>query len=389
MPSNFDFYGQVNLNNDFFIPLGSIADRQYMRDRHSHTVRVIARMKPGVTIDQALREMKSITEQLENQYTASNTGNSVEVISFLDDYVGDVREALLVISGAVGLLLLIACANVASLLLARAGLRRKEMAIRLAMGAGRLTIVRQLLVESAMLALAGGALGILLALWGVQFLIKLTPDSLPRTEDITFDPSVLGFTVLVTLLTGIFFGLAPALQASKVDLNDALKESGRQGSSGAGAQRLRGLLVAGQVAVSLVLLVGAGLLLKSFRQLINVDPGFDAQNVLTLRLRLPDAKYRESAQSTAFLKEVSRRVATLPGVRQVSVATSFPFGGRAGDDGYWVEGQPEPQKPGDWPVASTLSVSESFHPTLGINLLAGRYLTERDTADSTPVVLGD
>ena len=299
------------------------------------------------------------------------------------------REALLVISGAVALVLLIACANVANLLLARAGLRRKEIAIRLAMGAGRVTIVRQLLVESVMLAVTGGTLGLLLSLWGVQFLIKLTPDGLPRTEEITVDPRVLGFTVLVTLLTGIVFGLAPALQASKVDLNDALKESGRQTSGGAGAQRLRGVLVVAEVAVSLVLLVGAGLLIKSFRHLMETDPGFDARNVLTLRLRLPDAKYRELAQTTGFLKEVSRRVSTLPGVTHLSVATSFPLGGRAGDDGYWLEGQPEPQRPADWPVASTLSVSESFHQTLGINLLSGRYLADRDSVDSLPVVSVD
>jgi putative ABC transport system permease protein len=388
-PANFDFYGQVNLNNDFFIPLGSIADRQYMQDRHSHHVRVIARMKPGVSVERAHQEMKSIAAQLENQYPASNTGNSVEVILFLEDYVGDMREALLVISGAVALVLLIACANVANLLLARAGLRRKEMAIRLAMGAGRFTIVRQLLVESLLLALAGGTIGLLLAVWGVQLLIRLTPDTLPRTESIMIDPIVLGFTVFVTLLTGLIFGLAPALQASKVDLNDALKESGRLASGGASAQRLRKVLVVAEVAVSLVLLVGAGLLLKSFRQLMELDPGFDPRDVLTLRLRLPDAKYREPAQTTGFLKEVSRRVATLPGVRDVSVATSFPLGGRARDDGYWLEGEPEPREPGDWRVASTLSVSEGFHQTLGIDLLTGRYLTERDTAESLPVVLVD
>ena len=387
-PANFDFYGQVNLNNQFFIPFGSIANRSYMRDRHSHPARVIARMKPGIAIEQTMREMKSISTQLENEYPASNTGNSVEVSSFLDDYVGEVREALLLISGAVALVLLIACANVANLLLARAGLRRKEIAIRLAVGARRLTIVRQLLVESAILAVAGATVGLPLAVWGVQLLIKLTPDGLPRSEDIAIEPRVLGFTVLVTVLTGIVFGLAPALQASKVDLNEALKESGLHGS-GTFTQRLRGALVVAEVAVSLVLLVGAGLLLKSFKQLMELDPGFNPSNVLTLRLRLPDAKYRESAQSIGFLREVSRRVATLPGVDHLSISLSFPLGGRAGDDGYWVEGRPEPQRPGDWPVASTLSIDEGFHQTLAINLLAGRYLTERDTADSPPVVLVD
>jgi len=389
LPAGFDFYGQSNLNNDLFIPLGRLTDQQHMRDRHSHPLWVTARMKPGVTIEQARAEMKAIAAQLEKQYPASNTGKGVELRSFLDDYVGDVRYSLLVISFAVALVLLIACANVANLLLARAAARQKEMAIRLAIGAGRWRIVRQLLTESVMLALAGGALGLLLAVWGVELLLKLMPDSLPRVEDITVDPRVLGFTVLVTLLTGIIFGLAPALQTSKVDLNNALKESGRQASGSTGAHRLRGALVVAEIALSLMLLVGAGLLIKSFRQLMEVDMGFDARHVLTLRLRLPDAKYVEAAQSIAFLKEATRRIATLPGAKQVSIAMGFPLGGRSSDNGYWLEGQPEPQKPGDWPVALNQSVSESFHQTLGITLLTGRYFTERDTADSSPVVLVD
>ena len=388
-PANFDFYGQANLNNGFFIPLGSILTRPYMADRHSHIVEVLGRMKAGVTVEQAAQEMKSIAARLENQYPASNTGNSVEVISFHEDYVGEVREALLIIAGAVALVLLIACANVANLLLARSALRRKEIAIRLAMGAGRFAIVRQLLVESLILAVAGGVLGLLLAGWGVQFLINLIPDSLPRTEDIAIDPRVLVFTMLVTLVTGILFGLAPALQASKIDVSDWLKEGGREGSGGIGAKRLRSILVVSEVAISLVLLVGAGLLFKSFQHLMKVDPGFDASNVLTLRLRLPDAKYRDATQTIGFLKEVTRRIAILPGVQQVSLGSSFPLGGRAADNGYWMEGDPEPRKPGDWPVASTLSVSETFHQSLGISLLTGRYITEHDTADSPPVIVVD
>jgi predicted permease len=376
-PADFDFYGQNNLSNDFFIPLGrQIADWEFMRDRRSHNVWVTARLKPGVAIEQARAQMKSIAAQLEKQYPASNTGAGVGLTSFLDNYVGRVRYALLVISGAVAMVLLIACANVANLLLARAAARRKEMAIRLALGAGRFRVVRQLLTESMILALAGGALGLLLAVWGIELLVRFTPDSLPRMEEITIDPRALGFTALVTLLTGIIFGLTPALQTSKVDLNDTLTETGRQASGGAGARRLRGALVVTEVALSLSLLVGAGLLLKSFRRLMEVDPGFDARNVLTLRLRLPDVKYREAAQTTGFLKEASRRIATLPGVREVSVATGFPLGRIRGENGYWFEGQPEPQRPGDWPIALTQSVSESYHRTLGVALLAGRYFTE-------------
>ncbi|MEK6323112.1 MAG: ABC transporter permease [Acidobacteriota bacterium] len=389
MPKGFDFYGQTNLTNDFFIPLGHLTGQRYMGDRHSHPgLFVTGRMKPGVTLEQARAEMKTISEQLENQYPASNTGNGVALSSFLDDYVGDSRPALLVIFAVAGLVLLIACANVANLLLARAASRQREMAVRIALGAGRWRVVRQLLTESVVLATAGGALGLLIAIWGVDLLIKFNPDSLPRLEDITVDPRALGFTLVVTLLTGITFGLAPALQTSKVDLNDALKEGGRHSSGSAGARRLRAALVIGEVALSLMLLVAAGLLVKSFRRLMQVDPGFDARNVLTLRLRLPDAKYREAAQTTGFLKEVMRRVSGLSGVREVSVASGFPLG-RGSDNGYWIEGQPEPQKPGDWFVAVNQSVSEDYHHLLGIALLTGRYFTERDTADSPPVIIVD
>lgn len=387
-PAGFDFYGQNNQNNDFFLPFGRLVDREFMRDRHSHAVWVTGRLKPGVTIDQARAQMSAIAARLSRQYPASNAGYGVELTPFLADYVGDAHQALFVISGAVALVLLIACANVANLLLARDTTRRRELSIRLAMGAGRSRIIRQLLTESAVLALAGGALGLLLAFAGLDLIVKLSPDSLPRLEQVSIDPPVLCFTILVTMLTGIIFGLAPALHLSRVDLHEALKQSGRQSSGGAGAQRLRGVLVVAEVALSLVLLTGAGLLLRSFRQLMEVDPGFDARNVLTLRLRLPDGKYREAAQSTGFLQEVSRRIATLPGVTDLSVATGFPLS-RGGDTGYWIEGEVKPEKPGDWPIALSLSVGDGYHRTLGISLLSGRYFTEGDTAGAPRVALVD
>ncbi len=387
-PQGFDFYGQANANNEFFIPLGRITNQEYMRDRHSHVVMVTGRMKAGVSLEQARAEMKAIAARLETRHPESNAEISATLNSFLDDYVGDTRPALLIMSAAVALVLLIACANVANLLLARAAARQKEIAVRLAIGANRWRVMRQLLTESLLLAGAGGALGLLFAVWGVDLLIKLNPDSLPRVEDIAVDPRALAFTMVVTLLTGIAFGLAPALQISKVDLNETLKEGGRQSSGGAGGARIRAALVIAEVAVSLMLMVGAGLLVKSFQQLMKVDPGFDARNVLTLRLRLPDAKYREAAQTTGFLKEISRRVASLPGVIETSVATGFPLG-RGSDNGYWLEGYPEPQKPADWPVALTQSVSESYHRSLGIALLAGRGFTEHDDENSQPVVLVD
>ncbi|MGH9902349.1 MAG: ADOP family duplicated permease, partial [Pyrinomonadaceae bacterium] len=309
------------------------------------------------------------------------------VIPLREQFVGDVRPALWVLLGAVGFLLLIACANVANLLLARATTRRKEIALRMALGAGRRRVVRQLLAERLLLAGAGGLLGLTLAAWGVGLLIGLNPEALPRVESISLDARALGFTLLVTLLTGVVFGLAPALQTSKVDFHDALKEGG-PGAAGGARGRLRGAFVVTQVALSLVRLVGAGLLVKSFWRLSRVDPGFDAHNVLTRRLRLPDAKYREAAQAFAFLDEVARRVGTLPGVRRVSLTTGFPLG-RAAENGYRVEGEPEPRRPGEWPVANTQSVDENYHQTLGIALLAGRHFTAGDTADSPPVVIVD
>jgi predicted permease len=388
MPAEFEFYGQTNPNNDFFIPLGRLSDQEFMGDRHSHTVFVTARMKPGVEMEQARAEMSAIAGRLSAQYPASNSGNGIALRSVLDDYVGDVRPALSMLTMAVALVLLIACANVANLLLARATTRRKEVALRMALGAGRWRIVRQLLTESLLLAIAGGMLGLLLGAWGLELLIKLNPEGLPRLENISLDGRALGFTLLVTLLTGIVFGLVPALQTSKADFNEALKEGSLRSAGGAGGRWLRGTLVVGQLALSLMLLIGAGLLVKSFWRLLRVDPGYDARNVLTMRLRLPDAKYREATQAMAFLREVSRRVEELPGVQQVSVTTGFPLG-RASDNGYWVEGEPEPRQPGEWSTASMQSVSEGYHQTLGIALLAGRHFSERDTVDSPSVVIVD
>ncbi|MFL6337299.1 MAG: ADOP family duplicated permease [Pyrinomonadaceae bacterium] len=388
MPPQFDFYGENNLNNQFFIPLGHLSDQKWMHERDSHAVMVTARLKPGVQLEQARAQMEALAARLAEQFPESNRGNGVRLSSFLDDYVGEARPALLMLMAAVGAVLLIACANVANLLLVRAAGRRKEIALRVALGAGRARVVRQLLTESLLLALAGGALGLLFARCGVGALLRLAPDVLPRMESISLDGRALGFTFALTLLTGVAFGLIPALQTSKADLNDAMKSGGRGASVGAGGRRLRSGLVVTEVALSLVLLVGAGLLLRSFRQLMRVEPGFEARDVLTLRLRLPDAKYTEVQRSAAFLKEVKRRVESLNGVRQVSLASGFPFG-RASELGYRLEGRPEPRQPSDLPDAYVQWVSPEFHRTLGINLLAGRHLEERDAADSPPVALVD
>jgi putative ABC transport system permease protein len=388
MPPRFDFYGENSLNNQFFIPLGHLYDQQWMNDRDSHVVMVTARLKPGVSLEQARAQMGALAARLAEQFPESNRGAGVRLSSFLDDYVGDARPALLMLMAAVGAVLAIACANVANLLLVRAAGRRKEIALRVALGAGRGRVVRQLLTESLLLAAGGGALGLLCAWWGVGALLRLAPDVLPRVESISLDGRAFAFTLALTLLTGVAFGVVPALQTSKADLNDAMKGGGVGGGTGAGGRWLRSGLVVTEVALSLVLLVGAGLLLRSFRQLMRVEPGFEARDVLTLRLRLPDAKYADTQQSAAFLREVKRRVEALPGVRQVSLATGFPFG-RASEHGYLLEGRPEPRRPSDRPDAYVQWVSPEFHQTLGIGLLAGRYIEERDAADTPPVALVD
>jgi putative ABC transport system permease protein len=332
--------------------------------------------------------MAAIAERLALQYPEPEAGDTLELHSFTDDYVGDSRPALLIIWAAVMTLLLIACANVAGLQLARATSRQKEIAVRIAIGAGRWRLIRQLLTESALLSTGAALLGIVIALWSVDLLAKVNPDSLPRLEDVTVDLRSSGYAVLAAVLSTIVSGLVPAIQSVKLDLHDALKE-GQRSSAGAGRRRFRSSLVVAEIAMSAALLIAAGLLLKSFWRLQSIDSGFDARNVLTLRLRLPDAKYRTSQQTTGFLSEVLRRVAVLPGVTRASVATGFPMRRVHARTGYFVDGQPEPQAKTDWPDAAVQAVSEEYHDALGIRLLSGRYFTSQDTADAPPVVIVD
>ena len=386
MPPWFDFYGRTNINNDFFTPLGRLSSQEFMQDRNSHTVRVTARLKSGVTIEQAQSELSAIAARLATQYPASNTGVGAMARSLLDDYVGDLRQSLRLIFTAVAVMLLIACANVANLMLARATTRRREIALRLALGATRRRIVRQLITESLILAVVGGALGVLLAIWGVKLLSKLNTGDLSRLDEVSIDARVLGFSLLITLLVGIVSGLFPALQNSRLGLNEALKDGDRISSAGSGG-RLRRSLVAAEVALALMLLVGTGLIVRSFERLTSVEPGFDPRNVLTFRMRLPDAKYKEASQTFAFCREAISRVSALPGVDRVAVATGFPLG-RASDSGYEVEGQPE-RLTGRWLSSFRQDVSEDYHNVLKIPLLEGRLFTAQDTEQSPLVVIVD
>lgn len=386
MPAGFDFYGRANINNDFLMPLGRLTDQDFMKDRNSHVVRVTARLKPGVSLRQAQAQLSGLAGRIARQNPASNTGVGIRALSFLDDYIGDARTILMVIFAAVIFMLLIACANVANLMLARASTRRKEIALRLAVGASRWRIARQLIVESLLLSLVGGLLGVLLATWGVSLLLKFNPDGVERLDDVRVDTRVLAFTFLVTLFVGLLFGLVPAFQSSKVGLSEALKEGGRALSMAVGG-RLRSSLVVAEVALALLLLVGAGLTVRSFSRLTNVDPGFNSQNVLTFRLRLPDAKYPEAAQPITFNREALARVSTLPGVVHVAVSTGFPLG-RASFGEFLIEGLPEPM-PGRAPVAQRQDVSADYHKALNIRLLEGRLFTPQDTETTPLVVLVD
>ncbi|MDQ3747081.1 MAG: ABC transporter permease, partial [Acidobacteriota bacterium] len=292
MPERFSFPGK---QTDLWVPL-AINPNSPMAGRGMHILEAVARLKPGVSLGQARAEMDTIASRLERQYPEENTGHSVNVLSLQDDATGSFRPGLLIIFSVVGFVLLIACANVANLLLARAAARQKEIALRTALGATRGRIIRQLLTESILLAMTGGALGLLLGYWCVKLLL-LSAGNVPRIDESSLDVSVLAFTLLTSLVTGVVFGLAPALQISKTDLNEVLKEGGAGGATSTSGNRLRGALVVAEVALSLVLLTGAGLMLKSFVRVQSVSPGFNANDVLTAKITLPNSKYRGSQRA--------------------------------------------------------------------------------------------
>ncbi|HJQ22475.1 MAG TPA: ABC transporter permease [Blastocatellia bacterium] len=338
---------------------------------------VIARLKPGATIEQARAEMSTIAAQLEQQYPDTNNGWGTIVVSLHERFVGDVRPVLVVLLGAVGFLLLIACANVANLLLARAAARQKEMAIRTALGARRWRIIRQLLTESVLLAVVGGALGLLLALWGVEALVALSPGNLPRLNEVNLDTRVLLFTFGVSLVTGVLFGLFPALQAANPNLNETLKEGGRGMSESGRGGRARQLLVVAEVALALVPLVGAGLMVKSFIHLQEVNPGFDPDRVLAVEVYLPGTTYKEGEQATAFFQQLMTRVQNLPGVEAAGAIDTLPLAGGGNVIAFYVEGH-MPQPTDKTPDAEYRFVTPEYFKTMNIPLLRGRYLSEQD-----------
>jgi putative ABC transport system permease protein len=346
---------------------------------------VAARLKPGVTREQAQAEMTNIAARLEQQYPQNNTNMGVNLVPVREQLAGEIKTALYVLLGAVGFVLLIACANVANLMLARAASRQSEFAIRTALGAGRLRVIRQLLTESVLLSVIGGTLGLLLALWGVDALVAFSPPNLLGTERIGVSLPVLGFTFAVSLLTGVVFGLVPALEATRLNLNESLKETGKSNMSSRRSRRLSSGFVVAQVALALVLLIGSTLMIKSFLRLQAVNPGFQTQNLLTLRVSLSATKYPEDNQIIAFHRQALERLRALPDVRSVGAVSALPFGANLGArTDFRVEGRPEPP-PGQELSTDVRATDENYFQTMGIPLLSGRTFTVQEAREDRRV----
>ena len=354
--------------------------------RNDHGLDAIARLKDGVTLTQAQTEMNTIARRIEEQNPVTNEGLGVRVISLHENLSGNYRDALLILLGVVGCVLLVACVNVANLMLARATARQKEFALRAALGAGRWQIMRQLLIESMLLALIGGALGFVLSIWALRLLLTAIPIDLPFWMNFSIDLRVLGFTLAITLLTGLIFGALPALQTSRVDLNDNLKEGGR--GAGGVRSRARSLLVVTEIAMSLVLLVGAGLMVQSFLRLQRVNIGLNPKNVLTATLVLPRAKYVKDEQRTEFFKQLMERVRSLPGVEAASATGTLPLNGSTWGRSLTIEGYPV-LSGGQAPSVQHTVVTPGYFRTMGISLLGGRDFNDSDAKDAPDVTIID
>jgi putative ABC transport system permease protein len=384
MPPSLHLPGYGNWSDQVWVPIAFPPEEAAQRG--NHFLEVIARLKPGVTIEQAQAEMETIAARLARQYPDYNVRTGAVVTPLHEEVVGDIKPALLVLVGAVGFVLLIACANVANLLLARAAVRQKEIALRLALGASRSRLTRQFLTESVLLAFFGGGFGLLLALAAIRILKSFVPATVSQAQAIAIDGKVLLFTALVAVLTGVVFGLAPAIQASLFNLNDTLKEGGRDSAASLKGNRLRSLLVVTEVAVSFLLLIGAGLLINSFFHLRNLDPGFRADHLLTMKIDLSQVKYPDRERRSAFLDELIRRVRALPGAKAAAIAGNLPLTYNGDSMAIGVEGVPDPP-PDQRPDVIYRAVGPGYFSTMGIPLLRGRDFTDQDRADSNYVVV--
>ena len=371
MPESYLYPSRVEM----WVPVGQLSDQPSWKQRGNHPgLYGVARLKPGATFEQAEADMNTIAANLAKQYPDTNSSNGVRLRPLLEIFVTDVRQALWVIFGAVGFVLLIACANIANLLLARATARKKEMAIRTAVGASRWRIVRQLLTESILLSLIGGTVGLVLARWGVDLILYVSPNAIPRSREIGLDWTVLAFTVGISFMTGILFGLIPAIQAGDVDVHETLKESGR-GTSG--RQWLRSSLVVVEVATTLVLLIGAGLMIRSFYLLQKVNPGFSHEHLTSFSVSLPQKKYATEETRASFYNRLLDNIRGLPGVETAAAASGLPLGNNGWQTSFVVDGQPPPPRE-QVPLMEACLVTPDYFRAMNIPLLRGRVFSDSD-----------
>ncbi len=356
------------------------------QQRAAWYLRVVARLKPGVTPEQSAAEVETLGRNLARQYPDANEGVGMTTYPLHEAMVGDIRRSVLVLLGAVGFVLLIACANVANLLLARAAARESEMAVRAALGAGRGRLVRQLLTECVILSLAGGGVGLLLGVWGVAFLTSLKPQGIPRLDAVTVDASVIMFTLAIAVVTGLVFGLVPALHATRAAMSGSLKQGGRGAVTSRGGARVRASLVIVEMAMAVMLLAGAGLLMRSFVRLQSVDPGFNPAQTLSFELSLPDARYEDDARQIAFFDQVLPRLRTLRGVRGADAVSALPLSGTNFNISFEVAGRP-PVPPALQPAMQVRVATPGYFDGLGIPLKRGRGFTEDDRPGTPPVVV--
>ena len=381
MPDTFSFYGNVR---DVYTPIGQWNDPSFRDRRISVGAHAFGRLNPGVTVAQAQAEMDEVARNLALAYPEADAGHNIKLVSMKEDVVGNVQPLLLVLLAAVGFLMLIACANVANLLLARSLARSREFAIRSALGASHARMIRQLLTESILLSAVGAALGLLAAYCGMKMLLKAIPAALPRLSEVSLDSKVLLFTLVLSLITGVIFGLAPAVKATRTNLQEVMKQSGR-GSSGF-RHRLQGTFVAAEVALALVLLIGAGLMVRTLGALWRVNPGFNPSHAITFSLAMPSTSDTTPAETRARLRNFDDRVRSIPGVQAVSVTlgsrpmihdSALPF---------WIKGEPKPAHDSDMHAATFFLVESGFYEAMGITLLRGRFVTDQDN-ENTPIVI--
>jgi putative ABC transport system permease protein len=382
MPAGFDFPKQARLWN----PLPFKYDE--MKERRAHFVRVVGRLKPGVTLEQSQAQMKSIGLTLEKLYPDSNTNYGIQPVLLQEQIVGNMRPTLRLLMIAIVFVLLVACANVAHLMLARSVARRKEIAVRSSLGANGGRLVRQLLTESVLLALMGGGLGVLLAVGGLRVLLTMNPINIPRLNEVHLDLGALAFTAVVSILTGLVFGLAPARRLSKLEVTETLNESGRGGSPGGSHQRLHNVLVGAEVAISLVLLIGAALMIRSFARLVDVKPGFNPAGVLTLRIELPrqGSNQADPYEGNLFFGQLLDRLRALPGVEYAALISELPLSSQENDTHFTIEGRP-PVTPSNRPDEDARQISADYFRAMSIPLVRGRFFSDLDNLNGSRVAI--